>query len=110
VEPFQLGDGSAPDRIWITEESQRAALSELLAKRLSDPGAPDGIARFARWYAGSFNKWFDDAILVNLVAKGAGAELGAALCPGRTCGQIRYVARFVSRYDARIVERVQLRA
>src|SRR5213595_959489 len=64
------GRWSAPDRIWITEESQRAALSELLAKRLSDPGAPNGIARFARWYAGSFNKWFDDAILVNLVAQG----------------------------------------
>ena len=81
MEPFQLGDGSAPDRIWITEESQRAALSELLAKRRSDPGAPDGIARFARWYAGSFNKWFDDAILVNLVAQGLVPSLAPPYVP-----------------------------
>ena len=81
VEPLQLRDGSAPDRIWMTEESQRAGLSELLARRASDPAARDGIARFARWYASSFDKWFEEAILVNLVAKGPVPSLAPPYVP-----------------------------
>ncbi len=68
--PMRLRDGSALGRIGVSAEAQSEALKRLLSQHLDEPGAADAIDRYARWYDKSFDKWFQHAVLTNLVAKG----------------------------------------
>ncbi len=70
LEPMRLHDGSALGRIGMSADAQSEALRRLLAQHLNEPGAADAIDRYTRWYEKSFDKWFQHAIVENLVAKG----------------------------------------